>query len=419
MALTFPNEIWLEIFKKIDRPKLMELRLVCHQFYDLIEYLLNQSPEWKDLAHDTILYECLEMTMQRAYPYYLATHWLYIHDPVLWRGTYLSYKKWQKVLVNSHTKDTIVPEADLGTISCLSTFDKYIAISFHCGLIASYTVDDLSRPFYLANHGTSIKEVLFWYSDGNVMFVSLGDDCTMKFWDLQNKIEIVTDGFVANNISSGECRHFCIADKGGIVTSYERVGNRVLPGPTLELTLKDEQYIVAHVVDGKYMTAMAWDGRGTVQFVYTALIEGEKLIEFDTLQETRWKSLPTKLAYSLQRLSMPTATLFFGIGKDCIGSTNYYEKIWHEYNLSQHFGCNVRSIALHAQILMFGLEDGSIHLLYIPNHGHVRELEERIIHSKKIQVDTAPIVDLTVLEVDKKPCIVAVTIRKVHLLNFF
>ncbi|XP_075987297.1 uncharacterized protein LOC142983958 isoform X2 [Anticarsia gemmatalis] len=419
MALTYPNEIWLEIFKRIDRPKLMELRLVCHQFYDLIEYLLNQSPEWKSLAFNTILYECLEMTMQRAYPYYLACHWMDIDDPALWRGTYLSYKKWQKVLVNSHTKDTIVPEADLGTISCLSTFDKYIAISFHCGLIASYTVDDLSRPFYLANHGTSIKQVEFWYSDGNVMFVSVGDDCTLKFWDLQNKIEIVTDGFLANSISSGECRHFCIAEKGGIVTSYEKVGNRILPGPTLELTLNDEQHVIAHAADGKNMTAMAWQEGGIVLFLYRALIAGEKLTEFAMVQKTDWKRLPTNLASSLQRLSMPTAVFFFGIGQNCIGMTNYYEDIWHEYNLSQHFGCNVRSVAVHAEILMFGLEDGSVYLLYNSHNGYVMELEETIKHSRKIQVDTVPIEDLTVLEVDKKPCIVAVTIRKVHLLNFF
>lgn len=105
--------------------------------------------------------------------------------------------------------------------------------------------------------------------------------------------------------------------------------------------------------------------------------------------------------------------------ENSIGSTNYYEDEWHEYNLAPHFGSNVRSIALHAQILMFGLDDGSIHLLYIQHYGHVMELEDRIQNSRKIEVDTEPIVDLTILEVDKKPCIVAVTEQKVHLVNFF
>ncbi|KAF9410623.1 hypothetical protein HW555_010353 [Spodoptera exigua] len=225
MEMIFPNEVWLEIFKKIDMQKLMELRLVCHQFYDLIEYLLNTNPEWKVLADETILYECLEMTMQRAYPYELVSHWMDIHDPVLWRGTYLSYKKWQKVLVNTFTQDTIDTTASFGNISCICTFDTFIAIAFDNGFIAVYSIDDISNPFYVANHGNDLVQVEFWYADGKVMVVSVGVDCALKFWDTQSKNEISSNGFFANSISSGECRHFCIGDMGGILTSYERVDN--------------------------------------------------------------------------------------------------------------------------------------------------------------------------------------------------
>lgn len=417
--VTFPNEVWLEIFKRIDRPKLMELRLVCKQFYDLIEDLLNKNLEWKKLSDEAILYECLEMTMQRAFPYVLVSHWTEIDDPVLWRGTYLSYKKWQKVLVNPQTKYTIVPALNYGDISCICTFDKYITIAFDNGLIANYTIDNISQPFYLANHSTSIIQVEFWYSNGDVLVVTVGNDSALKFWDLQKKIEISTNGFFGNSISSGECRHFCIGDMGGILTSYERVGKHISPGPTLNLNLENDQQVIAHAVDGTQMTAMIWDDGDTVQCVYRGEIEDGKLVKFRMIHTRHGRSLPESLATSLQLLTMPTVTFFFGIGVNCIGSTNYYESIWHEYNLSQHFGCNVISIALHAQILIFGLEDGSIHLLYIPHYGHVMELEERIKRSKKIEVDSEPITNLTVLEIDKKPCIVAATDQKVHLINFF
>ncbi|KAI8429108.1 hypothetical protein MSG28_007662 [Choristoneura fumiferana] len=415
--VTLPNEIWLKIFKMTDRPKLMELRLVCHRFYDLIEDLLNKK--WKKLAKEAISYECLEMTMQRAYPYYLASNWIDIHDPVLWRGTYFSYKKWQKVLVNPYTKDAIVPTSNFGGISCIRTFDKFIAIAFVNGSIASYTIDSIYQPFYVAHHGSNLIQIEFWYSNGDVLLVSVGDDYALKFWDLQNKIEIATNGFFANIISSGECRHFCIGDMGGILTSYERVGNHISPGPTLNLNLRDDEKLIAHAVEGKYMTAMALAKGRTVKFLYEGKIEGGKLIELEFEQKQDWHRLPKNLGASLHRLTMPTVLYFFGISKNCIGSTNYYESQWHEYNLGQHFGCNVKSIALHAQILMFGLEDGSIHLLHISYYGHVMDLEKRIKHSKKIQVDTDPILDLTVLEVDKKPCIVAATEHKVHLVNFF
>ncbi|CAH2093567.1 unnamed protein product [Euphydryas editha] len=419
--VTFPTEVWLEIFKKIDRTNLMELRLVCHNFYDMIEYLLNKNPVWKKVTDEIILDECLEMTMQRAHPYVLVSQWNEIEDPVLWRGTYLSFKKWQKVLINPHTKNTIVSTSNFGDISCICTFDKYIAIGFDNGSIANYTIDNISQPFYLANHGTRLIQVEFWYCNGDVLVVSVGDDFALKFWDLQNKIEITTSGFFANSINSGECRHFCIGNMGGILTSYDRVSKHtsISPGPTLDLELDYDELLIAHAVDGINMTAIVWQKGSTVEFFYLGVIEDGKLIDFTLAQVQEKNELPENLGASVKRLTMLTVSLFFIIGENCIGSTSSYENEWYEYNLVQHFGCNVKSTALHAQILMFGLEDGSIHLLYISHYDHVVELEERIKYSKKIEVDTEPIIDLTVLEVDKKPCIVAVTDQKVHLINFF
>ncbi|CAD6244734.1 GSCOCG00013446001-RA-CDS [Cotesia congregata] len=415
----FPNEIWFEIFSRIDIPQLMELRLVCCHFNELIESILNKHPAWKPMTDNKILYECLEHTMQRAYPYVLISHWMDIDDPVIWRGTYLSFMKWQKVLVNEPTIDAIVSTSNFGDVSCVCTFDKYIAIAYENGAIANYTVDDINQPFYLAYHGTGITQIEFWYSNGDVLVVSLGDNNDLKFWDLENKVEIATNGFFANSISSGECRHFCIGDMEGTLTSYERVGNFISPGSTKNLPLRETQQLIAHCYVGKNMKAMAYEESGTVLFVYWADIEGEKLTRFRFIQEKDWCRLPENINASFQRLIMPNITFFFAIGASSIGSTNYYENEWHEYNLAPHFGSNVRSIALHAQILIFGLDDGSIHLLYIRNYADVMDLEAKIQNSRKIEVDTEPIVDLTILEVDKKPCIVAVTEQKVHLVNFF
>lgn len=104
---------------------MMELRLVCRHFYELIERVLNNHPGWKPLMDSKILYECLEQTMQRAYPYDLISHWMDIDDPVIWRGSYLSFMKWQKVLVNEPTKDAIVSTSNFGDVSCVCTFGEF------------------------------------------------------------------------------------------------------------------------------------------------------------------------------------------------------------------------------------------------------------------------------------------------------
>lgn len=68
---------------------------------------------------------------------------------------------------------------------------------------------------------------------------------------------------------------------------------------------------------------------------------------------------------------------------------------------------------------MFIFIKGAIHLLWIKDYQEILELQERIKNSRKIQVDDKPIVNISVLEVNKNPCIVAHTEEKVHLINFY
>ncbi|KAH0563600.1 hypothetical protein KQX54_002844 [Cotesia glomerata] len=196
----FPVEIWMHIFKWIDTSKLMELRLVSRFFFNLIECIFNKSRKWKELAQSTIMPDFLNLTMQRAYPYYLGICNSNIDDPILWRGTYLSYKKWQKVLGKEHEKDFIAPMSSCGRITCISTFDKYISIGLDNGFIENYSTDDLKTPFYIVNCNIYVKQTAFWYTNDQVLVVIVRKDNALKFLDLQNKVEISTPGFFANCI---------------------------------------------------------------------------------------------------------------------------------------------------------------------------------------------------------------------------
>ncbi|KAH0555593.1 hypothetical protein KQX54_020305 [Cotesia glomerata] len=123
METWLPVEIWIYIFELLDLSKLMELRLVSRFFYNLIESYLNTSPIWKDLS-ENMMYDYMSLTMQRAYPYVFETHDWHIDDPILWRGTYLSYKKWQFILENEHEKDFIVPMSGRVSINDRSVLKK-------------------------------------------------------------------------------------------------------------------------------------------------------------------------------------------------------------------------------------------------------------------------------------------------------
>ncbi|XP_044587647.1 uncharacterized protein LOC123267171 isoform X2 [Cotesia glomerata] len=374
MDVTFPSEIWLEIFKWIKLPKLMELRLVCRLFYHLIEYNLDETQEWRSLAYKTLYDDCLYTTMQRAFPYHIVTE---KDHPILWRRTYLSSKKWKKVMENEHKKDSIILVSSCSKISCIRTFDD------------------------------------------EVLIVTVGQDNGLKFWDLQNKKEIVTTGFYANCINSGECRHFCIGEWDGILTSYEKIDNQITTGSKCDLRLNTNEKILNHATNGISMAALAYHDYKMKIYHYCAKLEGKRLIGFNVTYESSEVDVPERLLSSLHEILILTNTIYFIVADEKIVTTHLIRPKWYNFNSTEYFKCRVRSIALHAQILMFGLEDGSIHLLHITCYYDLMKLGKRIRHSRKIMVDIIPIINLTILEVDEKPCIVATTDRRVHLINFF
>ncbi|KAH0563601.1 hypothetical protein KQX54_002849 [Cotesia glomerata] len=218
----------------------MELRLVCRLFYHLIEDNFNKNKEWRSLAYETLYDDCFYTTMRRTFPYHIVSE---EDNPILWRGTYLSSKKWKKVMQNKHKKNSIIL-VSYSKISCIRTFDRYISIALDNGMIENYTIDDLETPYYLAHHNTYIKQIVFWYTNDEVLIVTVGQDNSLKFWDLQNKKEIVTTGFYANWINSGECRHFCIGEWDGILTSYEKIDNQITAGSKHDLRSNTNEKIL-------------------------------------------------------------------------------------------------------------------------------------------------------------------------------
>ncbi|XP_074106774.1 uncharacterized protein LOC141532359 [Cotesia typhae] len=414
MDVTFPCEIWLEIFKWINLPKLMELRLVCRLFYHMIEDNLNKNQEWRSLAYETLYNDCFHTTMQRAFPYHIVSE----DNPILWRGTYLSSKKWKKVMENEH-KDSIILVSSYSKISCIRTFDKYMSIALDSGVIENYTIDDLEMPYYLAHHNTYIKQIVFWYTNDEVLIVTVGQDNGLKFWDLQNKKEIVTTGFYANCINSGECRHFCIGEWNGILTSYEKIDNQITAGSKHDLRLNTNEKILDLATNDISMVILTYHDYKMNIYHYDAKLEGKRLTGFDIVYEPSEDNMAERLLSSLGEVLILTKTIYFIVADEKIATTHSTRPKWYNFNSTEYFKCRVRSIALHAQILMFGLEDGSIHLLHITCYYDLMKLRKRIRHSRKIMVDIIPIINLTILEVDKKPCIVATTERRVHLINFF
>ncbi|KAH0533529.1 hypothetical protein KQX54_000228 [Cotesia glomerata] len=112
---------------------------------------------------------------------------------------------------------------------------------------------------------------------------------------------------------------------------------------------------------------------------YEAKLEGKHLTEFMLYTKPSEVDVAECLLSSLHEILMFTNTIYFIVTDEKIATTHLTRPKWYNFNSTEYFKCCVRSIALHAQILMLGLDDGSIHPLlhitcYTMIYGEVRGL---------------------------------------------
>ncbi|KAH0555595.1 hypothetical protein KQX54_020308 [Cotesia glomerata] len=149
-------------------------------------------------------------------------------------------------------------------------------------------------------------------------------------------------------------------------------------------------------------------------------MEGNRLSNISPIARSRSFYMPRSLRPVLDNVVPVASSTYFGIRKNKIGSTHFRVHKWYRIALTEYFGCSITSVMIHAEILIFGLEDGSIHMIHIGHYNDILSLgKQNLINATKIQVDTEPIIKLNVLEVDKKPCVVSSTESRIHLINFF
>ncbi|XP_044581868.1 uncharacterized protein LOC123263300 isoform X1 [Cotesia glomerata] len=426
------NSLWKKIFEKLDFRTFVGLRMVNQEFCKEVKKHLYELEIWRLMCYEQTLFDCRTMTMARRFPYELITHQSEVDNQDLWRGTYSSFKKWAKVIESPQNTQLMLSVSHLRTnITCVTTFDKYLLISFENGDMNcyDYSAIDKNVPVFTVHRNHRILQCEFWYCTSrstrhSAKLIIIAKDIRnhLSFWDLKQKQRLFAGDCKADSICTGEGRHFCIAQYDGILTSYElNSEDQIVPGAVYELNLRQNELVVNLCIDGKFITAMSMmlkGGRiGTILYFLAAIIKDNKISHFELEQEKDWLMLPEDL-YEMQRLVMPTITFFFGLAESKIGSTNFYENKWHDYDIESILGSRVTAVALHAQILIIGLHNGDIHFLHIENYMDIVNIEKRITSSAATNISSKPIIDLIIIEYQQNPSIVATTKDEVILINF-
>ncbi|XP_074114555.1 uncharacterized protein LOC141537454 [Cotesia typhae] len=426
------KSLWKKIFEKLDFRTFVGLRMVNREFCKEVKKHLYELEVWRFMCYEQTLLDCRTMTMARRFPHELITHQSEVDNQDLWRGTYLSFKKWARIIESPHNNNLMLSASHVGTyITCITTFDKYLLVSFENGLMNCYdhSVIDKNIPVFTVQHSHRILQCEFWYStnrkgkhSAKVIIVARDRKSHLSFWDLKRKQRIFAGDCKSHNICTGEGRHFCIAEYDGVLTSYElNSEDEIVPGAVYELNLRPKELIANLCIDGKYITAMSMmmkEGKiGTILYFLAAIIKDNRISHFAVEQEKDWIKLPEDL-YDIHRLVMPTIIFFFGLADSKIGSTNFYENEWHVYDIQSKLGSQITAVVLHAQILIIGLQNGDIHFFHIENYMDIVNIEERITSSVVTNISSKPIIDLIIMEYQQNPSIIAATEDEVILVSF-
>ncbi|CAD6231775.1 GSCOCG00001579001-RA-CDS [Cotesia congregata] len=424
--MIFSDEVWLIILENLSIPELVKLRLVSHCFKELAEYVLKRHPGWEDLAKKNMQIEWLEDVMVKACPYDLISHQNEIHDPALWRKTYLSYINWQKILVKADVTFNKVPPSNFGYIVYTTTFDKYLLLVFGNNVIEIYTFvdDDPFRLLFKFQMNNYVPQAEFWQSNGDLLVVFQDRDSNLTFWDINKKIKITNNGCSSTRISRNGCRDFCIGENNGIITSFERDGNIISPGQSINLKLTEDQEVLIHTVHTNYLSILVYVHNAVILYNYKVMINNGMVAGFQFIDTTG----PMRLIHPLNKWANFTIlnTDYLYVTNDFNGfATNYHledHDLIHFYTPSR-WG-NVMSAAMHAHLVILGCQNGSIRLFSIEDTSEMMALygdPANILYSRNIRTIKAsnrPIFYLNFWEFEDKIFIVAVTDESIRLIKF-
>lgn len=121
--MMFPEEIWEEIFKRIDDvDDLIKLQSVCLNFNKWIQRLLDRDIYWKKYCQD-IPDECSYAILNKVFPdlvHDVDVSWQDIIDNYRWRKIYMSRKKWNSCLKRKPFIDSVKNFPSFSKYECIT-----------------------------------------------------------------------------------------------------------------------------------------------------------------------------------------------------------------------------------------------------------------------------------------------------------
>ncbi|KAK9296560.1 hypothetical protein QLX08_009411 [Tetragonisca angustula] len=369
--MIFPLEIWENIFLYSDPLTLINMRITCKYWKNIIDRILQQGTPWYKLCKNEIpenLWSTLCETLN-AKKFYTDFH--KERDAKFWIAM---YKLWIKCknMTKCDTQSECVElpiNIPLEYITCIDTSENLIAVGTSRGVIYFYSITNLQVIDYIVDHMECVQSIKFLRDGTNIICVSCSINNHIYFWDVNT----------LNLINGTHGKLICTSYSYCYIAMRNRISSEGgIPRRVYEF---DTDNILA--VGANYDRVLFYTERG--YFVNLSL-EGDK----NDCIYTRAK-VPNMRVRQYHIFKPNVITCFGEYGY--LGCLVQGQK-WRFYNVFSTLYATPTAILVYGHILILGLDSGNVHIFYINDF---EKIDFNNITSKKLCLDSSAVISLNIM----------------------
>ncbi|KOC60887.1 hypothetical protein WH47_05665 [Habropoda laboriosa] len=371
--MMFPPEIWEQILIYVDSVVLINLKIVCKCWNEIINKILKQSDVWYKLCQNQIPEHFWTTLCETLCPNQFYVNFHEKNDAKFWMAV---YKLWIKCknLIKCDTQITCIepllknPSSEY--ITCIDTCGSIIAMGTSEGFVYFYDISNLSRSTKcVVDHMEYIRKVQLLRDGTDIVCISCSINDHITFWHVNslNLIDRTHGKIICTSYS------FC----------YIATNNMI----------RIEGSIARTMYDFGRNTILAVGASNNKVLIY---MEGGYYVHI-TLDEDKRNYTCT----CAQPLNMRIRSYYIFKSDIVVCITEYgylgfleSGKEWKVHNVFPILHGTPTAVLVYAHVLIVGLDSGNVHIYYINDFG---KINFNITNSKKLTLDTTAVISLNIM----------------------
>ncbi|KAK1128762.1 hypothetical protein K0M31_019913 [Melipona bicolor] len=369
--MIFPPEIWERIFLYIDPLTLINMRITCKYWKNIIDQILQRSTLWYKLCKNEIpenLWSTLCETLNSK-KFYTDFHER--HDAKFWLAMYKLWIKC-KTMTKCDTQSECVDlpiETSLEYITCIDTSENLIAIGSSEGYIYFYNTPDPQISECSVDHMEFVQSVKIIRDETNVICVSCSINNHISFWDV-NSLKLV-NGTRGKLICTSYS--YCYIALRNIISIEGGIPRRTYEFNTDNVLAIGANYDrVLFYTESGYFVNLSLEGN-----------ENDCIYTYARPPNIRIRQ------YHVFKPNIVTCITDYGY----VGFLVQGQK-WKIYNVFSTLYGTPTAILVYGHILILGLDTGYIHIFYVNDF---RKINFETITSKKLYYNRSSVISLNIM----------------------